>query len=314
MIEDNVPTPVSENTTAKPRTANRPNDKRPHDKRDVAEVFRERMGLLIDQRRESLAAFARAIGLDRSALSQFLAPGSTRLPRAETLHAIAARCGVSLDWLLGLIATDDAQGETAPLLELVETDHRIDGQLLADWHREATGYKIRYVPSTLPDLLRTEAVSQHEFGGYERDQLQAKEEAIREQLDYSRRPETDMEVCVPWQRFTAFARGDDPWNDLNRETRLEQLRYMADLTEEMYPTFRLFLYDGKAVSASPYTVFGPKRAAIYLGQMYLVVNSAEHIKALTRHFDNLIRIAKIGPDKAAGHIRQLEQDLRNGRI
>lgn len=283
----------------------------PTDKRDVADLFRERMGILIDQRRESLASFARSIGLDRSALSQFLAPGSTRLPRAETLHAIATRCGVSLDWLLGLIATDEAQGETAPLLELVETDNRIDSQLLRQWHREATGYKIRYVPATLPDLLRTEAVSHHEFGSYEREQLEAKDEAVRNQLDYSRRPETDMEVCVPLQRFSAFARGDDPWNDLDRATRLQQLEYMAALVDEMYPTFRLFLYDGRRVSASPYTVFGPKRAAIFLGQMYLVVNSAEHIKALTRHFDGLIRVASVAPDKAAAHIRSLETMLKN---
>ncbi len=279
------------------------------DKRDVAEIFRERMGLLIDQRRESLASFARSIGLDRSALSQFLAPGSTRLPRAETLHAIAARCGVSLDWLLGLVASGEAPGDNAPLLEIVETDHRIDSQLLSAWHREATGYKIRYVPSTLPDLLRTEAVSQHEFGSFRKDQLEAKEEAIRNQLDYSRRPETDMEVCVPYQRFAAFANGDDPWTELDAGTRIQQLQYMAALIDEMYPTFRLFLFDGKAVSASPYTVFGPKRAAIFMGQMYLVVNSAEHIKAMTRHFDDLIRIAVIGPDKAAAHIRSLERKL-----
>ena len=277
------------------------------DKRDVAEIFRERMGLLIDQRRESLASFARSVGLDRSALSQFLAPGSTRLPRAETLHAIAATCGVSLDWLLGLIASEETADETAPMLEMVETDNRIDSQLLAGWHREATGYKIRYVPSTLPDLLRTETVSQHEFGRFARDQIAAKEEASRYQLDYSRRPETDMEVCVPLQRLESFARGEGLWSELTTEARREQLRYMADLTEEMYPTFRLFLFDEKTVSSTPYTVFGPKRAAIYLGQMYLVVNSVEQIKSLARHFDNLIRIASVGPDRVAGHLRKLEQ-------
>lgn len=276
------------------------------DKRDVAEIFRERMGILIDQRRQTLASFARSVGLDRSALSQFLAPGSTRLPRAETLHAIAGTCGVSLDWLLGLIASEDAAGETAPMLEMVETDNRIDSRLLSAWHREATGYKIRYIPSTLPDLMRTDIVSQYEFGIFERDQIAAKEEASRDQLNYSRRPETDMEVCLPIQRLEAFARGEGLWADLPLEARREQLRYMADLAEEMYPTFRLFLFDGREISPSPYTVFGPRRAAIYLGKMYVVINAVEQIKALTRHFDNLIRIAEIGPDRVAATIRQFE--------
>jgi len=277
------------------------------DKRHMAEIFRERMGLLIDQRRETLSSFARSVGLDRSALSQFLTPGSTRLPRAETLHAIAATCGVSLDWLLGLIASEEPEAETAPMLEMVETDNRVDSQLLAVWHREATGYKIRYVPSTLPDLLRTETVSQHEFGGFERDQIAAKEEASRYQLHYSRRPETDMEVCVPAQRLEGFARGEGLWGHLPTAVRREQLRYMADLAEELYPTFRLFLFDEKLLSPTPYTVFGPKRAAIYLGKMYLVVNSVEQIKSLARHFDNMIRIATVGPDRVASHLRSLEQ-------
>ena len=66
------------------------------DKRDVAQIFRERLGLLISRRDQSFSAFADAIGIDRSALSQFLAPGSTRLPRAETLHAISRIAGVSV--------------------------------------------------------------------------------------------------------------------------------------------------------------------------------------------------------------------------
>ena len=66
------------------------------DKRDVAEVFRDRMALLIAQKGFNLSRFSQQIGIDRSALSQFLAPGSTRLPRAETLCSIARTCGCHL--------------------------------------------------------------------------------------------------------------------------------------------------------------------------------------------------------------------------
>lgn len=275
------------------------------DKRDVAAVFRERLIMLIEQRGESFSAFADAIGVDRSALSQFMAPGSTRLPRAETLHAIARTCGVSLDWLLGLIASEETGSETVPLLETEPTSDQVDGQLHAKWHREATGYKIRYVPSGLPDLLRTEAVSQHEFSVRTPEGVAAKDKQAREQLDYSRRPETDMEVCMPLQRLQIFAEGRGVWTGLSSTVRRHQLETIARLTTEMYPTFRLFLYDERLIHASPYTVFGPKRAAVYLGGLYLVINSAEHIKALTRHFDHLIRIADIGPDRISDHMDRL---------
>jgi transcriptional regulator with XRE-family HTH domain len=280
------------------------------DKRDVAELFRERMQLLISQRDQSLAAFANSVGIDRSALTQFMAPGSTRLPRAETLHSIARTCGVSLDWLLGLTASrEDGNDASAPMLELQHTGNLLNSQLLEQWHREALGYKIRYIPATLPDLLRTEAVGQIEFFNYDREQLAAVEEQSRSQLSYSRRPETDMEVCMSLQSLELFAHGLGIWEKVSMEIRSEQLRHMADLIDELYPTFRLFLFDQRALYPSPYTVFGPKRAALYLGNMYLVVNSVEHIKALTRHFDGLIKIARIGPDRASRHIRKLQTQI-----
>ena len=272
-------------------------------KRDVAEAFRERMAVLIARKGNSLAAFAREVGLDRSALSQFLAPGSTRLPRAETLAAIARTCGVSLDWLLGLIASEEAAASNVPMLEMVETMGIGDNELLTQWHREATGYKIRYVPATLPDLLRTPEVAAHEFASYASAAREAREEHAREQLTYSRRPETDMEVCMPLQTLETFAAGQGIWTGLSAGARRAQLNHMAALIGEMYPTFRLFLFDERRLYASPYTVFGPKRAAVYLGNLYFVVNSAEHIRELSRHFDNLIRIASIGPDRAEEFLR-----------
>ena len=267
--------------------------------------------LLIGQRGQSLSAFAKSVGIDRSALSQFLAPGATRLPRAETLHSISSVCGVSLDWLLGLIANENTLGDKVELLEIQKIgEEEADSiQLLSQWHKEATGYKIRYVPASLPDLLRTEIVSQFEFTDYGQHELAAREEAARYQLTYLRRPETDMEVCMPLQQLEMFAHGEGRWAGLSLEVRREQLKVMAGLIGEMYPTFRLFLFDERKLYVSPYTVFGPKRAAIYLGNMYLVINSAEHIKALSEHFDNLIRIASIGPDRAEKHILSLMETI-----
>ena len=87
------------------------------DKRDVGDVFRERLAELAGRHGGNQAAFARAIGLDRSALRQLMAPGSTRLPRAETLCRIAEQHSVSLDWLLGLSQSDSVATEISTTLD-----------------------------------------------------------------------------------------------------------------------------------------------------------------------------------------------------
>ena len=275
------------------------------DKRDIAELFRERLGLLITRRGDNLARFADRAGLDRSALSQFLAPGSTRLPRAETLCVIAQSESVSLDWLMGLSHSEGDTNEVAPALEIEQATGTLDDARLAAWHREAFGYKIRYVPATIPDLLRTDAVTRYEFRRDPDLLVEAKSDQARKQLDYSRLPETDIEVCMPLQTLTHLARGEGIWSDLSEEQRIEQINHIATLIEELYPTFRLFLFDGRKAFSAPYTVFGPIRAAIFVGGIYLVVNSVDHIRALTRRFDHLIRIAEIGPDRARRHVLAL---------
>ena len=134
------------------------------DKREISATFRQRIRLLIERRGSTIAAFSRKCGLDRSALSQFLDEHSVRLPRAETLSAIAAAESVSVDWLLGLSQDEDSFGEVASLWNI---EHGTPGErdsVLAEWHRQAAGYKIRYSPSSLPDLLRTTAVTKYEFG------------------------------------------------------------------------------------------------------------------------------------------------------
>ena len=77
---------------------------------------------------------------------------------------------------------------------------------------------------------------------------------------------------------------------------------MMTLVDELYPTFRWFLFDGSRRYAAPVTVFGPKRAALYLGQLYLVLTSAEHVRTLSRHFDSLIRDADVQPTSMGNHL------------
>ncbi len=276
------------------------------DKREVAEVFRERLLALIGRRQETVSAFARRCDLDRSALSQFLDPASVRLPRAETLSAIAVSENVSTDWLLGISQDEVTIGEVASLFSIETGAYGAADSPLAEWHREAAGYKVRYAPSLLPDLLVTQAVTDYQFRSTADDYADVKRDQARRQLDYSRLPETDMEVVLPFQRLQNLAQGSDVWSGLARGVRQAQIEHMAHLLEELYPTFRLFLYDGLKHFCAPFTVFGPKRAAVYMGEMYMVVNSVEHIRELSRRFDNVIRMSEISPDRAANWLRELK--------
>ncbi|HWT30770.1 MAG TPA: helix-turn-helix transcriptional regulator [Propylenella sp.] len=275
------------------------------DKRELGPIFRERLQLLIQRSGATRAGFAESIGVDRSALTQLLAGHALRLPRADTLHRIAERYSVSLDWLLGLSQDETLAAEIRPALEIAVAEGGADETLLERWHKEAIGYKIRYVPAQVPDLLRTPAVIEYEYSSRSSPSPSWEMREAEFRLDYSRRPETDMEVCMPRQRLELMAEGRGHWRRLGRDARKTQLAYMADLIEELYPTFRLFLYDQLRSYSIPYTVFGPKRAAIFVGEMYLVLNATDHIHALTRHFDNLIRRAVVSANESAAFIRGL---------
>ena len=278
------------------------------DKRDIANRFRERLQHLIQRKNETVSSFARRCGVDRSALSQFLDRRSTRLPRSETLANIAVAENLSVDWLLGLSQDEIGMGEVSSGFDIEHAKSGQDHSLLAQWHTEAAGYKIRYAPSSLPDLVRTPAITRYEFE--EKHEISADEKTVfaRQQLDYNRLPETDMEVVMPFQRLENLAAGSDIWDNLERGKRQAQISHMAQLIEELYPTFRLFLFDGRTPFISPFTVFGPNRAAVYLGDMYMVVNSVEHIRQLTRRFDQAIRAAVISPDLVATWLRELRVD------
>ncbi len=279
------------------------------DKRDLGDLFRDRLASLLARYDGSHTAFAKSIGLDRSALSQLLAEGSTRLPRAETLCRLAEAHHVSLDWLLGLSQGEQHTTEVALTLEIEEAGEAGADSRLAQWHREAIGYKIRYVPTTIPDLLRTPEVTIYLFGSRRGPQASTIIREVDRRLDYSRRPETDMEACMPRQALEALARGEGLWAGLPPAARRRQLDHMADLIDELYPTFRLFMFDSRRAYSAAYTVFGPLRAAIYVGEMYLVVNSVEHIRALAAHFDGLIRVAAVNPHEAAAFVRGLVREV-----
>ena len=277
---------------------------------ETVEIFGERLDEMIRRSGLRRSAFARRIGIDRSTLTQLLAPENDRLPRAETIAAMAADQQVSVDWLLGLSQEGPLSADLVP--QPIEIEVGGDGhqdERLQRWHAEAAGYKIRYVPASLPDLLKSEPVIRYEYREQGPGVPQARLEEAGARLAYLRRPETDMEVCSTRQSVEDFARGHSQWADLPKAERRRAMAIMIERMEELYPTLRWFLFDRRTRYSVPLTIFGPKRAAIYIGNMYFVMNSTEHIRVLTRHFDDLIRAAALQPRDAIEFLRSLMKEI-----
>ncbi len=281
------------------------------DRQQTVESFRTRVLELIDRSNESRSAFAAKVGMDRSTLSQLLSTDNDRLPRTETVVAIARAEQVSCDWLLGL-AQDRQEGT-----ELIRADMEIESgagspidERLARWHKEATGYKIRYIPTTLPDLLKTEVVIRYECPDVSEVPLETSAGQISSRLSYSRQPETEMEVCCAAQTLESFARGEGVWRGLGRRARRAQIERMIELTDELYPTFRWSLYDARSHFSVPVTVFGPQRAVVYMGQLYFVFNMTDHIRVLAAHFDGLVREAVTQPTDMPAFLLELLREVR----
>lgn len=270
-------------------------------------VLHERLAEAIDRSGLGKGEFAERAGVDRTTLSQLLSASNRRLPRASTLLAIAAAHDLSIDWLVGLsnagpVAAELIQHTSFAAPGPAPTDERLLG-----WLDEAADYKIRYVPSTLPDLLKSDAVIR-----FERTEGPNAAQTIgvtAARLAWARHPDTEMECCSSVQGLASFARGEGMWSRLGIEVRREQLDRMIQLVGELYPTFRWYLFDGSRRYAAPVTVFGPLRAALYLGQLYLVLTSAEHVRTLSRHFDGLIRDADVQPTSMRTHLTRLRGRL-----
>lgn len=281
------------------------------DRREVAEIFRSRLSEAMQRSEMTRTALARKVGIDRSTLSLLLSDDMDRLPRADTVAALASTLQISLDWLLGL--SHEARIGADILLESMQITPSApspDDEGLARWHLEARGYKIRYVPTTLPDLIKTEAVIEHEYRDFVAKSAGQIKVVARDLLDYSQMPDTDLEVCMPTQAVTGFARKEGLWEGLTATARRQQIDRLIRLSDELYPSLRIYLFDALTHYSVPLTVFGPLRAAIYIGQLYFVFNTTEHIRVLTRHFDQLIRGAVVPAEQVPDYLRTLQKEIK----
>lgn len=280
------------------------------DKRDRAELFRLRMAEAVSRAGQNQSSLARLVGVDRSTISALLAPG-TRLPNAQLAGDCAQALAVSSDWLLGLTDRSDPPDTLMDrALQTVPASRALFDATMFGWHRAAAGYKIRHVPATLPDILKTRAVVMWEYQaalGADADRAFASFEA---QLNLLRKTQSDFEIAMPLDGLASFATASGYWQGIPHATRLEQLDHLIALCDELYPVLRVYLFDAHRVFSAPVTIFGPHLAAIYLGQAYLAFHDRAKVAEVSQHFDWLVREASFSARGSAAHFRTLRADLQ----
>ena len=195
----------------------------------------ERLSEAIRRTGLSKAEFAERAGVDRTTLSQLLSPAAQRQPRVDTLRALAAAHELSIDWLVGLSNAGPVEAELLDHTSFEAPGPSPTDEKLLGWLGEAADYKIRYVPSTLPDLLKTDAVIRFERSRAEGPNVEQTIETTEAQLSWARHPDTEMECCSSTQALASFSRGEGMWSRLGVEARRQQLDRMIDARRRALP-------------------------------------------------------------------------------
>ncbi len=276
------------------------------DKRARAGLFRTRLAEAIRARGTNQSALSRRIGVDRSTLSQLLKDQGARLPNAQVVGECAAALGVSADWLLGLTDRPETAADIlANTLSLTEAPRAMVDEQIFDWHKEAAGYKIRHVPAGLPDMLKTRAMLRWEYAPHLGRSIDQAIGASEDRLAWMRGTQSDYEIAMPLFEVHSFIRGEGYYADLPDTTRRAQIDHLLGLTEQLYPRLRIYLFDARRIYSAPVTIFGPLLAVLYIGRNYMAFRDTERVRALTGHFDYLVREAEVSARDLPGHVRSI---------
>lgn len=281
------------------------------DKRDRASLFRSRLAEGIRERGSNQSALARAVGVDRSTISQLLKGQGARLPNAQVVGECAAALGVSADWLLGLTDRPETAADIlANTLSLTQAPRALVDEQIFEWHKEAAGFKIRHVPAGLPDMLKTRAFLEWEYAPHLGRSIDQAIGASEDRLTWMRRTQSDYEIAVPLFEMHSFVTGEGYYSGLPYEIREEQVAYFLEIADQLYPRMRLYLYDAQRIYSAPVTIFGPLLAVLYIGRNYMVFRDTERVQALTAHFDDLVREAHVTARALPDHIRGLWREAQ----
>lgn len=275
-----------------------------------AETLRARLQAAMEQAGTNQSALAREVGVDRSTISQLLTSEGARLPNAQVIAECAAALGVSADWLLGLSdLPESAASLLAASFSLTSAPRALVDEQIFDWHREAAGYKIRHVPASLPDMLKTHEMLRWEYEphlGRTTDQAIG---ASEDRLGWMRQSRSDYEIAMPVHEVQAFARAEGYYSGVPLSLRRTQIERLLDLHDQLYPSLRITLYDARRLYSAPLTIFGPLLAVLYLGRNYLAFRDTMRIDALTTHFDALVREATIAERDWPDYLKSLASEI-----
>lgn len=279
-------------------------------KRARSDLFRNRLQKAMDLKGDTQSSLARKTGADRSTLSQILAGTTPRLPNGQLVAQCANSLGVSADWLLGLSDQPDSLEQILEqAMTMVDAPRAlIDAQIFA-WHQRAAGYKIRHVPTGLPDMVKIRSMLEWEYAPSLGHTIDLAIASAEDRLNWMRQAQSDYEIALPIHELQAFARAEGYYSGCPRQIRFEQLKHLAQLTAQLYPVMRFSLFDARKIYSAPITIFGPLLAVIYLGQKYLVFRVPDRIQALSQHFDGLIREAEISTRELPAFIGALLQEM-----
>jgi transcriptional regulator with XRE-family HTH domain len=280
------------------------------DKRDRAGLFRDRLALGMAEKSLSQSGLARSVGVDRSTISQLLTGTGARLPNAQVVAECAAALGVSADWLLGLTERPERLADLlATSLSMTEAPRALIDETILGWHQEAAGYKVRHVPATLPDMLKTRAMLRWE---YEPQLGRSADQAIgasEDRLDLMSRSGSDYEIALPLHEFQSFVRAEGYYRDLPATIRSEQIDRLRRLYDQHYPALRIYVFDARRVFSAPVTIFGPLLAVLYLGRHYIAFRDTARVTSFSSHFDWLVREAELGAREFPTLLDQAARDV-----
>ena len=190
-------------------------------------------------------------------------------------------------------------------MTLVPAPRALFDETIFGWHRAAAGAKIRHVPATLPDILKTREVVEWEYGSALGEQAPAAIATFEAQRAWLATAHSDFEIALPRHEIVSFASGTGYWSGLPTAVRRAQIDEFARLTETLYPALRLYLFDAHRVFSAPVTVFGSERAVVYLGRQYLVFSDPAKVAEVSRHVDWLVREAGHSARDTANLLRGL---------
>ncbi len=281
------------------------------DKRDRADLFRTRLSEAIRNRGTTQSALSRAVGVDRSTISQLLKERGARLPNAQVVGECARALGVSADWLLGLTDRPESAADILRTsMSLTQAPRALVDEQIFQWHKEAAGYKIRHVPAGLSDMLKTREMLEWEYTPHLGRSAQQAIGASEDRLDWIRGTQSDYEIAMPLFEIYSLVRGEGYYADLPNDIRAAQVARLQEVTHQLYPRLRVYLFDARRLYSAPLTIFGPLLAVVYIGQNYMAFRDTERVQALTQHFDHLVREASVSARHVPDHLERLWQSAR----